>query len=90
MVVRVLPLAAVWVAGDGAALVNVDAVIIAQQPRLAGHVEAMATTLEETLGVARGVVHVKATTTDRLGSIGRGEGIAAQAVALVEIPDPPR
>jgi 2-C-methyl-D-erythritol 2,4-cyclodiphosphate synthase len=64
-------------------IVNVDAVVIAQRPRLAAHLDAMEATLAATLRVPPGCVSVKATTTDRLGTIGRAEGIAAQAVALL-------
>jgi 2-C-methyl-D-erythritol 2,4-cyclodiphosphate synthase len=63
---------------------NIDAVVIAESPRLAPHLPAMTTALGAALGVESGQISVKATTTDRLGSLGRGEGIAAQAVALIE------
>ncbi|HVB47017.1 MAG TPA: 2-C-methyl-D-erythritol 2,4-cyclodiphosphate synthase [Burkholderiales bacterium] len=63
---------------------NVDATVIAQAPRIAPHVARMAANIAADLGVAPGVVSVKATTTEGLGFAGRGEGIAAQAVALIE------
>ena len=63
---------------------NVDATIIAQAPRLAPYIDAMVANLAADLGVARDQVNVKATTTEKLGFTGRGEGIAAMAVALVE------
>jgi 2-C-methyl-D-erythritol 2,4-cyclodiphosphate synthase len=63
---------------------NVDATVIAQAPRLAPHIDAMVANLAADLGVARERVNVKATTTEMLGFTGRGEGIAAMAVALVE------
>ena len=69
--------------GDGWVLANVDATLVAQAPRLAPHREDMRLRLAEVLGVAVDAVSVKATTTDRLGTIGRGEGIAAQAVATI-------
>jgi len=62
---------------------NVDATIIAQAPRMAPHVPAMRANIASDLGVAPDAVSIKAKTTERLGFIGRGEGIAAEAVALV-------
>lgn len=62
---------------------NVDVTIVAQEPRLAGHRDGMRTNLARVLRVDVGAVSVKATTTDRLGSIGRAEGIAAWATCLV-------
>jgi len=68
----------------GHAVANIDATVIAERPRIAPHVEAMRRAVAGDLGVAVERVSVKATTTDRLGAIGRGEGIAALAVALLE------
>ena len=65
-------------------IVNVDATIIAQAPRMAPHIQAMVRNVAADLGIPAGAVNVKATTTERLGSTGRGEGIAAQAVVLIE------
>ena len=62
---------------------NVDATIIAQAPKMAPHVAAMRANLASDLGVAPDAVNVKAKTTEKLGCIGRGEGIAAEAVALL-------
>jgi 2-C-methyl-D-erythritol 2,4-cyclodiphosphate synthase len=62
---------------------NVDATVIAQAPRLAPHVPAMCANLAADLGIARDAVNVKAKTTEKLGFVGRGEGIAAEAVALL-------
>jgi 2-C-methyl-D-erythritol 2,4-cyclodiphosphate synthase len=62
---------------------NLDATVIAQAPRMAPHIAAMAANLTADLGVDAGAVNVKATTTERLGFTGRGEGIAAQAVVLL-------
>jgi 2-C-methyl-D-erythritol 2,4-cyclodiphosphate synthase len=63
---------------------NLDATVIVQDVRIGPHRSHMEQTLATTLGVDRGRVSVKATTTDRLGFTGRGEGIAAMAVALIE------
>jgi 2-C-methyl-D-erythritol 2,4-cyclodiphosphate synthase len=65
-------------------VVNIDATIIAQEPRMAPHRERMIGNIAADLGIAPAQVNLKATTTERLGSLGRMEGIAAQAVALVE------
>jgi 2-C-methyl-D-erythritol 2,4-cyclodiphosphate synthase len=62
---------------------NVDATIIAQAPRMAPHIPAMRANLASDLGIAVDAVNVKATTTEKLGFVGRGEGIAAEAVALL-------
>ena len=62
---------------------NVDATIIAQAPKMAPHVAAMRANLASDLGVAPDAVNVKAKTTEKLGFVGRGEGIAAEAVALL-------
>ena len=66
------------------AIGNVDATVIAQVPRLGPHREAMAASVARCLGVEPSRVNVKITSTDALGAIGRGEGIAAQAVVLIE------
>lgn len=63
---------------------NVDATIIAQAPKMAPHIPAMRANLAADLGVAADAVNVKAKTTEKLGFVGRGEGIAAEAVALLE------
>ncbi|MEO8630705.1 MAG: 2-C-methyl-D-erythritol 2,4-cyclodiphosphate synthase [Betaproteobacteria bacterium] len=63
---------------------NIDATIIAQAPRMSPHIPAMVASIADTLGMLASQVNVKAKTTERLGFTGRGEGIAAQAVALLE------
>lgn len=63
---------------------NLDATLIAQAPKMAPHIGAMAATIAEVLEVEPGAVNVKATTTERLGFTGRGEGIAAEAVVLLQ------
>jgi len=62
---------------------NVDATIIAERPRLADHIPEMRRHIAATLGLSESEVNVKATTTEQLGFVGREEGIAAQAVALI-------
>lgn len=67
----------------GFAIGNVDATIVAQAPRMAPHIPAMVANIAADLGIAPDRVNVKAKTTERLGFTGRGEGIAAEAVALL-------
>ena len=74
------------VSNAGARVVNVDATVIAEAPRIAPHVDAMRANLAHALGIEPERVSVKATTNEKLGTIGRGEGIAAMAAALVEAP----
>ncbi|MDX1816363.1 MAG: 2-C-methyl-D-erythritol 2,4-cyclodiphosphate synthase [Marinobacter sp.] len=68
----------------GFEVVNVDTTIIAQAPKMAPHVETMRMNIAEDLGVSVSRVSVKATTTERLGFTGRSEGIACQAICLLE------
>ena len=65
-------------------VLNLDSTIIAQAPKMAPHIPAMIANIAADLGLDRGRVNVKAKTTERLGFTGRGEGIAAEAIALVE------
>jgi 2-C-methyl-D-erythritol 2,4-cyclodiphosphate synthase len=65
-------------------IVNIDATILAQEPRMAPHVARMAENIAADLGIGPGSINIKATTTERLGFLGRLEGIAAQAVVLIE------
>ena len=67
----------------GYRVVNIDATIIAQAPKMAPHIPAMVNNIAADLGLSRGQINIKATTTERLGFTGRGEGIAAQAVVLL-------
>ena len=72
------------ISAQGYRIVNIDATIIAQAPRMAPHVARMIGNIAADLGLEPAAVSVKATTTENLGFTGRGEGIAAQAVALIE------
>src|ERR1700709_978763 len=71
---------------QGARIINVDATIIAQQPKLAPHIEAMKFNIAEALGLTMKKVGIKATTNETMGFVGREEGIAAMAVASVDRP----
>jgi 2-C-methyl-D-erythritol 2,4-cyclodiphosphate synthase len=73
----------------GFRITNVDATILAQAPRMAPHIAAMIACIAQTLGIAESQINIKAKTTEWLGFTGRGEGIAAQAIALVEAISPP-
>jgi 2-C-methyl-D-erythritol 2,4-cyclodiphosphate synthase len=63
---------------------NVDATILAQQPKMAPHIPQMVMNIAADLQVAEGCVNVKAKTAERLGCVGRGEGLSAEAVVLIE------
>ena len=71
-------------AARNARIVNVDATLIAEAPKIAPHIPAMRTTIAGALQLAESCVSLKATTNEGLGTIGRGEGMAAMAVASVE------
>jgi len=71
----------------GYAVSNIDSTIVAQAPRLSGYVSSMEETIARDLGIAPEQVSVKATTTEGLDATGRGEGIAAHAVALISSQD---
>jgi 2-C-methyl-D-erythritol 2,4-cyclodiphosphate synthase len=72
------------VAAAGYELVNLDVTVVAQEPVLAPHLQAMRDAIAGILGVEAGQVSVKAKSTDGLGALGRGEGMAALATALLE------
>ena len=74
------------VAKAGGRIVNLDVTIVCEAPRIAAHVPAMQAVIGETLGIATTRIAVKATTSERLGFIGREEGIVAMASASVEVP----
>ncbi|MCW8977236.1 MAG: 2-C-methyl-D-erythritol 2,4-cyclodiphosphate synthase, partial [Marinobacter sp.] len=69
---------------EGFSVVNVDTTIIAQAPKMAPHIDAIRLNIAEDLGVPASRVSVKATTSEKLGFTGRGEGIACQAICLLE------
>ena len=71
------------IAAQGYQLGNLDSTIIAQAPKMAPHIATMQANIAEDLGVAVSAVNVKATTTEKLGFTGRGEGIAAEAVCIL-------
>jgi 2-C-methyl-D-erythritol 2,4-cyclodiphosphate synthase len=69
---------------DKARVVNVDATVITEEPKIALHIPAMRKIIAQAIAVDGSRVGVKATTNERLGAIGRSEGIAAMAIATVE------
>ena len=75
-------------AENGWQVSNIDATVVAEQPRLRGYIDRMCELLGEALGIEVGRVSIKASTSDGLGFTGRGEGIAAVAVALIEEAEP--
>ena len=84
---RFLIHAAGRIAARGGRLVNADVTLICEQPKITPHAAAMIERLAELLGAGPACISVKATTTERLGFTGRGEGIAAQAVVSILVPD---
>jgi len=68
----------------GYRIVNLDSTIIAQAPKMAPHISAMVSNIALDLGIERGCINIKAKTTEGLGFPGRGEGIAAEAIAMLE------
>lgn len=83
---RFLAHAADRIGARGGMLANADVTLICERPKIAPHAAAMIARLAEILGVDASRISVKATTTEKLGFTGRGEGIAAQAVATVLLP----
>ena len=80
---ELLRIAAEKVRAAGWTVANVDAVVVAQRPKIAPHVAAMQARIAPVLGVTAAAIGIKGKTSERLGFSGRGEGIAAQAVALL-------
>jgi 2-C-methyl-D-erythritol 2,4-cyclodiphosphate synthase len=81
---RLLREVGVMIGGRDWRIANIDATIIAQRPKLAGYLPAMVNRIADDLGAAPGAVNLKATTLEWMGFTGRGEGIAATAVAMIE------
>lgn len=79
--------AAKQAAKRGAKIVNIDATVIAQQPKIYPHIAAMKKNIAAALGLSENKIGVKATTNEHMGFIGREEGIAAMAVASVNLPE---
>lgn len=75
--------------GRGGAIAHVDITLVCERPKISPHREAMRNHVAKLLGVSLGQVSIKATTTEKLGFLGRGEGIAAQAMATVRLPPEP-
>ncbi len=73
----------------GGRIVNVDASLIVEQPKIYPHITAMKQHIAAALGIAVGKIGIKATTNEKMGFIGRQEGIAAMAVACVDLPEDP-
>jgi 2-C-methyl-D-erythritol 2,4-cyclodiphosphate synthase len=84
---EILRRAAQLVGERGGRVINIDATLIAEAPKISPHVAAMRANLAEALGLDPKRVGVKATTNEGMGFLGRGEGIAALAVASVEAPE---
>lgn len=83
---EILRKVAIFVRERGAQIINIDATLVAQAPKISPHVAQMRTNLAQALGIDPRRVGVKATTNEGLGFIGRGEGIAAMAVSSVDLP----
>jgi 2-C-methyl-D-erythritol 2,4-cyclodiphosphate synthase len=86
---ELLRLVVARLAGAGLRASNADVTVVAQAPRIAPHLAEMRAGIAADLGLEPERVNVKATTTEKLGYIGRGEGIAAHAVVLLHEPGPP-
>jgi 2-C-methyl-D-erythritol 2,4-cyclodiphosphate synthase len=82
--VKILRRVSELLAKEKARAVNVDATVISEAPRIAPHIPAMRKKIAQAIGATESRISIKATTNERLGAIGRGEGIAAMAIATVE------
>jgi 2-C-methyl-D-erythritol 2,4-cyclodiphosphate synthase len=74
-------------ASQGAKIVNVDVTLVSEAPKIAPHLDPMRTRISQVLGLPPARVGIKATTNERMGFLGRREGIAAMAVASVFVPE---
>src|SRR5438552_17811032 len=83
--IKILQRVSELLAGKKARVVNVDATVTAEAPKIAPHIPAMRKKIVPAIGATESRVSIKATTNERLGAIGRGEGIDAMAVATVEV-----
>jgi 2-C-methyl-D-erythritol 2,4-cyclodiphosphate synthase len=84
--IEILRHAATIAAQKNARVVNVDATVLAETPKISPHIAAMQEKIADALGVKANAISIKATTNEGLGAIGRSEGMAAIAVASVEVP----
>jgi 2-C-methyl-D-erythritol 2,4-cyclodiphosphate synthase len=84
--IEILRHAATIAAQKNARVVNVDATVLAEAPKISSHIAAMQEKIADALGVRANAISIKATTNEGLGAIGRSEGMAAIAVASVEVP----
>jgi 2-C-methyl-D-erythritol 2,4-cyclodiphosphate synthase len=84
--IEILRHAATIAAQKNARVVNVDATVLAEAPKISRHIAAMQEKIADALGVKANAISIKATTNEGLGAIGRSEGMAAIAVASVEVP----
>jgi 2-C-methyl-D-erythritol 2,4-cyclodiphosphate synthase len=84
--IEILRHAATIAAQKNARVVNVDATVLAEAPKISPHIAAMQEKIANALGVRANAISIKATTNEGLGAIGRSEGMAAIAVASVEVP----
>jgi 2-C-methyl-D-erythritol 2,4-cyclodiphosphate synthase len=82
--IDILKQVAALLAEKKARVVNIDATVIVEAPKIAPHIPAMRQKIADAIGASESSVSIKATTNERLGPIGRGEGIAAMAIATVE------
>lgn len=82
--IKILQRVSELLAEKKAQAVNIDATVITEAPRIAPHIRAMQKKIAEAIGATESHISIKATTNERLGAIGRGEGIAAMAIATVE------
>ena len=85
--IEILRKAGALVGAKGGRVISIDATLIAEAPKIGPHVAQMRENLAAALGIPVARVGVKATTNERMGFLGRGEGIAAMAVASVLLPD---